>query len=65
MVAASLLPLHTVIHKSHLPYKKLQILSGFRLSVRKWQKIPGCEFLRLSPYSQNCYVTEQVFDEPL
>ena len=23
------------------------ILSGFRLSVRKWQKIPGCEFLRL------------------
>ena len=41
------------------------ILSGFRLSVRKWQKIPGCEFLRLSPYSQNCYVTEQVFDEPL
>ena len=27
MVAASLFPLHTVIHKSHLPYKKLQILS--------------------------------------
>ena len=23
------------------------ILSGFRLSVRKWQKIPGGEFLRL------------------
>ena len=23
------------------------ILSGFRLSPRKWQKIPGCEFLRL------------------
>ena len=23
------------------------ILSGFRLSPRKWQKLPGCEFLRL------------------
>ena len=23
------------------------ILSGFRLSVRKWQKLPGYEFLRL------------------
>ena len=47
-------PLHNFIDDSYFAkmpvlrhLSQRLILSGFRLSPRKWQKLPGCEFLRL------------------